>query len=80
MSPSRPAYSPKVSSSSTSRRRCRITCRAVVAAIRPKPAGVSSYSCSGAPSGPAWTAHTVTCPLFLSTSTRAPDEAPSDLL
>src|ERR1700742_3703530 len=44
MSPSRPAYSPKVSSSSTSRSCCRITCRAVVAAIRPKPAGVSSYS------------------------------------
>src|ERR1700722_9304324 len=44
MSPSCPAYSPKVISSSTSRSRCRITCRAVVAAIRPNPAGVSSYS------------------------------------
>ena len=79
MSPSRPAYSPKVSSSSTSRSRCKITCRAVVAAIRPKPAGVSSYSRTGLPSGPVWMAHTVTCPLFLSTSTRAAGDAPSDL-
>src|ERR1700734_931064 len=39
MSPSRPAYSPKVSSSSTSRRRCRMTWRAGGAAIRPHPAG-----------------------------------------
>ena len=47
----------------------------VVAAIRPKPAGVSSYSRPGVPSGPGWTAHTVTCPLFLSTSTRAVADA-----
>src|SRR5882757_10869222 len=79
MSPSRPAYSPKVSSSSTSRSRCRITCLAVVAAIRPKPAGVSSYSRSGAPSEPASLAQTVTWPVFLSTSTRAAGLAPSVL-
>src|SRR5579859_1816593 len=79
MSPSRPAYSPKVSSSSTSRRRCRITWRAVVAAIRPNPAGVSSYSWSTSPSGPVWMAQTVTWPLLRSTSTRAVADAPSDL-
>jgi len=79
MSPSRPAYSPKVTSSSTSRSRCKITFRAVVAAIRPNPAGVSSYSRTVAPSGPGWLAQTVTCPLFLSTSTRADDDTPSDL-
>ena len=37
MSPSRPRNSPSTCSSSASRSRCRITCRAVVAAIRPKP-------------------------------------------
>src|ERR1700722_11714834 len=79
MSPSRPAYSPKVSSSSTSRRRCRMTWRAVVAAIRPNPAGVSSYSWTTAPSGPVWMAQTVTWPLLRSTSTRAATDAPSDL-
>src|ERR1700690_1104146 len=79
MSPSRPAYSPKVTSSSTSRSRCKITFRAVVAAIRPKPAGVSSYSRAAAPSAPGWTAQTVTCPLFLSISTRADGDAPCDL-
>src|SRR6516164_9253280 len=79
MSPSRPAYSPKVSSSSPSRNRCRMTCLAVVAAIRPNPAGVSSYSWTTAPSGPVLMAQTVTCPLFLSTSTRADGDAPSDL-
>src|SRR6202451_1847400 len=79
MSPSRPAYSRRVSSSSTSRRRCRMTCRAVVAAIRPNPAGVSSYSRTTAPSGPVWMAQTVTWPLFRSTSTRAATDAPSDL-
>ena len=45
--PRGPAYSPNVSSSSASRSRCRMTWRAVVAAIRPKPAGVSSYSRPG---------------------------------
>src|SRR5580704_16065330 len=76
-SPSRPAYSPKVSSSSASRSRCRITWRAVVAAIRPKPSGVSSYSRTGAPSGPVSVAHTVTCPVRRSISTRAVGAAPS---
>src|ERR1700722_4497480 len=79
MSPSRPAYSPKVSPSSTSRRRCRMTWRAVVAALRPNPAGVSSTSWTTAPSGPVWMAQTVTWPLLRSTSTRAVDDAPSDL-
>ena len=49
-SPSRPAYSPKVISSSASRSRWRMTCLAVVAAIRPKPEGVSSKSRGSAPS------------------------------
>src|SRR5499427_2488407 len=71
MSPSRPAYSPKVSSSSASRSRCKMTCRAVVAAIRPKPAGVWSYSRSTWPSSPVSAAQTVTCPVVRSTSTRA---------
>src|ERR1700733_2940590 len=79
MSPSCPAYSPNVISSSTSRSRCRITCLAVVAAIRPKPAGVSSYSRPGAPFGPVSLAQTVTWPVFLSTSTRAAGLAPSVL-
>ena len=59
-SPSRPAYSPKVSSSSASRRRCKITWRAVVAAIRPKPSGVSSYSPVTSPSSLVVAAQTVT--------------------
>src|ERR1700753_306250 len=80
MSPSCPAYSPKVISSSTSRSRCRITWRAVVAAIRPKPAGVSSYSRPGAPSASAASlAQTVTCPVCRFTSTRAAGLAPSVL-
>src|SRR5918999_1937751 len=44
MSPSRPEYSPNVMSRSASRSRCKITCFAVWAAIRPKSAGVSSHS------------------------------------
>src|ERR1700722_6045394 len=79
MSPSCPAYSPNVISSSTSRSRCSMTCLAVVAAIRPKPAGVSSYSLPGAPSGPVSLAQTVTWPFFLSISTRATGLAPSVL-
>src|SRR5215467_1627022 len=79
MSPSCPAYSPNVISSSTSRSRCRITWRAVVAAIRPNPAGVSSYSRAVAPSAPVSRAQTVTWPVFLSTSTRAAGLAPSVL-
>src|ERR1700728_4458126 len=77
MSPSRPEYSPRVSSSSASRSRCRMTCRAVVAAIRPKPSGVSSYSRVTVPSAPVSVAHTVTWPLPLLTSTRAVVAAPS---
>src|SRR5215469_14154755 len=77
MSPSCPAYSPKVISSSTSRSRCRITWRAVVAAIRPNPAGVSSYSRCAAPSGPDSRAQTVTWPVFRFTSTRAAGLDPS---
>ena len=76
MSPSRPAYSPKVSSSSASRSRCRITWRAVVAAIRPKPSGVSSYSRPAAPSSAGSLAQTVTWPLPRSISTRAVGAAP----
>src|SRR5271170_2016893 len=79
MSPSCPAYSPKVISSSTSRSRCRITCRAVVAAIRPNPAGVSSYSRPVAPSSLASRAQTVTWPVALFTSTREAGLAPSVL-
>ena len=48
-------------------------------AIQTGPAGVSSYSRTVVPSGLVWMAHTVTCPLFLSTSTRAAGDAPSDL-
>src|SRR5579875_3705157 len=77
--PSCPANSPKVSSSSASRRRCRMTWPAVVAAIRPKPAGVSSYSRSTAPFSSVSAAHTVTCPDLRSTSTRAVGAEPSVL-
>ena len=56
-----------------------MTWRAVVAAIRPNPAGVSSYSWTTAPSGPVWMAQTVTWPLLRFTSTRAVGDAPSDL-
>src|SRR5580693_22328 len=79
MSPSCPAYSPKVISSSTSRSRCRITCRAVVAAIRPNPAGVSSYSRPVTPSSVASRAQTVTWPVARLTSTREAGLAPSVL-
>src|SRR5580692_7674447 len=79
MSPSCPAYSPKVISSSTSRSRCRITCRAVVAAIRPNPAGVSSYSRPVTPSSLASRAQTVTWPVARLTSTREAGLAPSVL-
>ena len=44
MSPSLPENSPNRTSSSASRSRCSMICLAVVAAIRPKPSGVSSYS------------------------------------
>ena len=71
MSPSRPANSPNVCSSSASRRRCRMTCLAVVAAIRPKPLGVSSNSRRAFRSSSVSAAHTVTCPVLRSSSTRA---------
>ncbi len=79
-SPSRPAYSPKVISSSASRSRWRMTCLAVVAAIRPKPDGVSSNSRGSAPSSRSAgssLAHTVTCPVLRSSSTRAWRRLPS---
>ena len=50
MSPSLPAYSPKVCSCSASRSRCTMTCLAVLAAIRPKSEGVSSHSRTTSPS------------------------------
>ena len=50
MSPSRPAYSSYFISRSASRMRCRITCLAVCAAMRPKSAGVSSHSRTTLPS------------------------------
>jgi hypothetical protein len=40
---------------------------------------VSSYSWTVVPSGLGWLAHTVTCPLLRSTSTRADAEVPDDL-
>src|SRR5215813_11981371 len=77
--PSWPANSPKVSSSSASRSRCKITWPAVVAAILPKPAGVSSYSRTRMPFSSVSAAQTVTCPVCLFTSTLAVGAAPSDL-
>ena len=50
MSPSLPENSPNRMSSSASRSRCSMICFAVVAAIRPKPSGVSSYSRPALPS------------------------------
>ncbi len=75
MSPTRPSYSPKVTSRSASRSRCMITCLAVTAAILPKSDGVSSHSrmtCSSSSSS--W-AKTVTSPVARSTTTRAPSGA-----
>src|SRR5665647_3923773 len=67
MSPSRPWKSPMIASSSRSRSRCTMTCLAVEAAIRPKPAGVSSNSGPGSkrssvsrPVAPSSRAQTVT--------------------
>ena len=50
MSPSLPENSPNLMSSSASRSRCSMICFAVVAAIRPNPSGVSSYSPTWLPS------------------------------
>ena len=71
MSPSRPRNSPSTCSSSASRSRCMIVCRAVAAAIRPKPSGVSSHSRTGRPASSSSAAQTTTCPLLRSSSTRA---------
>ena len=51
-------------------------CFAVVAAIRPKPSGVSSYSPTTLFSSSTSCAITVTCPLLRSSSTRACSWAP----
>src|SRR4051794_20042267 len=79
MSPSFPENSPNLMSSSASRRRCSMICFAVVAAIRPKPAGVSSYSESLLPSSSTSAARTVTCPVLRSRETRASGCAPGVL-
>ena len=84
MSPSRPRKSPRIASSSTSRSRCTMTCRAVEAAIRPKPVGVSSNSGPSSRRGSlalvvdvlggssrSSRAHTMTWPVLRSSSTRA---------
>ena len=71
MSPSLPENSPNLISSSASRSRWSMTCFAVVAAIRPKPSGVSSYSGPAVPSSSTSRAETVTWPVLRSSSTRA---------
>jgi hypothetical protein len=48
-----------------------ITWRAVAAAIRPNPVGVSSYSRTTLPSASFSAAHTTTWPVLRSSSTRA---------
>ncbi|CAH0327189.1 hypothetical protein SRABI128_05853 [Microbacterium sp. Bi128] len=54
-------------------------CRAVLAAMRPKPAGVSSNSPIGAPSSSISVAQMVTWPLLRSSSARAFSKAPGVL-
>src|SRR4051794_15063710 len=54
-------------------------CLAVVAAIRPKPLGLSSYSPTFSPSSSSSVAKTVTCPVLRSSSTRACSMAPGVL-
>ena len=76
MSPSTPAKWPYFCSSSASRRRWKMTWRAVAAATRPKPSGVWSYSPILLPSSSSSGARTLTLPLVRSTSTRAPSTAP----
>ena len=51
-------------------------CFAVVAAILPKPSGVSSYSRTALPSSSVSVARTVTCPVLRSSSTRAARPSP----
>ena len=48
----------------------------VVAAMQPNPVGVSSYSRATAPSASSSAAHTTTCPLVRSSSTRAVGACP----
>ena len=71
ISPSLVENSPKVFSCSASRSRCRMTWRAVVAAIRPNPSGVSSHSSSVSPSWVSVRASTRTRPVLRSMSMRA---------
>ena len=66
-----------VTSSSASRNRVSKTCRAVVAAMRPKPSGVSSYSRMTLPSSSRSLAITTTWPVLRSTETRARSAAPT---
>ena len=54
-------------------------CFAVVAAIRPNPSGVSSYSAILVPSSSSSAANTVTWPLLRSSTTRACSTAPGVL-
>ncbi|COY18587.1 Uncharacterised protein [Mycobacterium tuberculosis] len=56
---------------SASRNRCNITWRAIVAAIRPKPSGVSSHSLMRLPASSVSRAITRTTPVFRSISMRA---------
>ena len=77
MSPSTPEKWPYFCSSSASRSRCMITCRAVDAATRPKPSGVLSYSPTWLPSSSRSGTSTLTWPVLRFSSTRAPGTAPS---
>ncbi len=77
MSPSTPEKWPYFCSSSTSRNRCMMTCRAVDAATRPKPSGVLSYSPTLLPASSSSGTITLTWPVFRFTSTRPPGTAPS---
>src|SRR4051794_25065504 len=76
-SPSLPAHSPYVVSCWASRSRLTMTCFAVIAAIRPKPLGVSSHSRISAPSSSSSCAQTRTSPVLRSSSTRACGSAAS---
>ncbi len=77
MSPSRAENSPYVFSFSASRNRCSITWRAVVAATRPNPSGVSSHSVIVLPSSSTSAAMTLTSPVLRSISMRASAAWPS---
>ena len=79
MSPSTAEKWPNLSSSSASRSRWKITWRAVAAATRPKPSGVSSYSPTAVPSSSSSGTITLTRPVLVSMVTRAPSWAPGVL-